>query len=116
MPSTRLIIAPGHCFSPSFFAQMMGDWVGGQSEYHFVPYADFQLLRLPKDRALSKMKQGLAFLSDILPTGYNVSGRKQAPKYQTQARPSDRICVAELCHSVHDPSGQFINRAAQPQA
>lgn len=52
---------------------MMGDWVGGQSEYHFVPYADFQLLRLPKDRAVSKMKQGLAFLSDILPTGYNVS-------------------------------------------
>jgi hypothetical protein len=37
----------------------------------FVPYADFQLLRLPKDRAISKLKQGLAFLSDVLPTGYN---------------------------------------------
>jgi len=50
---------------------MMGGWTGGQSEYHFVPYADFSLLRLPKDRAMSKMTAGLAFLSDIFPTGYN---------------------------------------------
>jgi len=50
---------------------MMGGWTGGQTEYHFVPYADFQLLRLPKDRAISKMTAGLAFLSDIFPTGYN---------------------------------------------
>jgi threonine dehydrogenase-like Zn-dependent dehydrogenase len=46
-------------------------WTGGQSEYHFVPYADFCLLRLPKDRAMSKMSAGLAFLSDIFPTGWD---------------------------------------------
>jgi len=50
---------------------MMGSWTGGQSEYHMVPYADFQLLKIPKDRALTHMTKGIAFLSDILPTGYD---------------------------------------------
>ncbi len=36
-------------------------------------YADFQLLALPKDRALSKMTQGLAFLSDVFPTGFHAA-------------------------------------------
>jgi glutathione-independent formaldehyde dehydrogenase len=43
---------------------------GGQAEYLLVPYADFQLLKLPKEVAMSKITS-LAFLSDILPTGYN---------------------------------------------
>ncbi|MBR7560093.1 alcohol dehydrogenase catalytic domain-containing protein, partial [Mycobacterium tuberculosis] len=30
----------------------LGNWQGGQAEYLFVPYADFQLLRFPdKDQA-----------------------------------------------------------------
>lgn len=49
----------------------MGGWVGGQSEYVMVPYADFQLLKFPdKDQALEKIKD-LTMLSDIFPTGYH---------------------------------------------
>ncbi|RTR35779.1 formaldehyde dehydrogenase, glutathione-independent [Robertmurraya yapensis] len=49
----------------------MGGWVGGQSEYVMVPYADFQLLKFPdKDQALEKILD-LTMLSDIFPTGYH---------------------------------------------
>ncbi|MCL1936014.1 MAG: formaldehyde dehydrogenase, glutathione-independent [Defluviitaleaceae bacterium] len=49
----------------------MGGWVGGQSEYVMVPYADFQLLKFPdKDEALEKIVD-LTMLSDIFPTGYH---------------------------------------------
>ncbi|WP_407314629.1 formaldehyde dehydrogenase, glutathione-independent [Pseudomonas sp. nanlin1] len=49
----------------------MGDWVGGQAEYVLVPYADFNLLKLPdRDRAMEKIRD-LTCLSDILPTGYH---------------------------------------------
>ncbi|MGS0707993.1 formaldehyde dehydrogenase, glutathione-independent [Acinetobacter sp. ANC 3781] len=49
----------------------MGDWVGGQSEFVMVPYADFNLLKLPeRDRAMEKIRD-LTCLSDILPTGYH---------------------------------------------
>ncbi|MGS0741383.1 formaldehyde dehydrogenase, glutathione-independent [Glaciimonas sp. GG7] len=49
----------------------MGGWIGGQSEYVMVPYADFNLLRFPdKDQAMSKIRD-LTCLSDILPTGYH---------------------------------------------
>src|SRR6266849_5007762 len=49
----------------------MGGWVGGQAEYVMVPYADFNLLRLPdKARAMAKIKD-LTLLSDIIPTGYH---------------------------------------------
>lgn len=49
----------------------MGGWVGGQSEYVMVPYADFQLLKFPdKDKALEKILD-LTMLSDIFPTGFH---------------------------------------------
>ena len=49
----------------------MGGWVGGQAEYVMVPYADFNLLRLPdKVRSMAKIKD-LTLLSDIVPTGYH---------------------------------------------
>jgi glutathione-independent formaldehyde dehydrogenase len=49
----------------------MGGWVGGQSEYVMVPYADFQLLKFPdKDKAMEKILD-LTTLSDIFPTGYH---------------------------------------------
>jgi glutathione-independent formaldehyde dehydrogenase len=49
----------------------MGGWVGGQAEYVMVPYADFNLLKLPsRDVALAKMKD-LTLLSDIFPTGFH---------------------------------------------
>lgn len=49
----------------------MGGWVGGQSEYVMVPYADFQLLKFPdKEQAMDKILD-LAMLSDIFPTGFH---------------------------------------------
>jgi glutathione-independent formaldehyde dehydrogenase len=49
----------------------MGDWTGGQAEYVLVPYADFNLLKLPdRDKAMEKIRD-LTCLSDILPTGYH---------------------------------------------
>src|ERR1044071_9524461 len=49
----------------------MGGWVGGQSEYVLVPYADWNLLKFPdKDQAMAKIKD-LTLLSDIFPTGYH---------------------------------------------
>lgn len=51
----------------------MGGWVGGQSEYVMVPYADFQLLKFPdKDQAMDKILD-LTMLSDIFPTGYHAA-------------------------------------------
>jgi len=49
----------------------MGGWVGGQAEYVLVPYADFNLIKIPnKEKALAKIKD-LTMLSDIFPTGYH---------------------------------------------
>ncbi len=49
----------------------MGGWVGGQSEYVMVPYADFNLLKFPdQDQAMEKIRD-LTLLSDILPTGFH---------------------------------------------
>jgi glutathione-independent formaldehyde dehydrogenase len=49
----------------------MGGWVGGQTEYVMVPYADFNLIKFPdKARAMSKIRD-LTLLSDIFPTGYH---------------------------------------------
>ncbi|WP_438391878.1 formaldehyde dehydrogenase, glutathione-independent [Caballeronia sp. DA-9] len=49
----------------------MGGWIGGQAEYVFVPYADFNLLKFPdRDRAMQRIRD-LTCLSDILPTGYH---------------------------------------------
>ncbi len=49
----------------------LGHWPGGQAEYLFVPYADFQLLRFPdRDQAMEKIRD-LALLSDILPTAFH---------------------------------------------
>ncbi len=49
----------------------LGGWKGGQAEYHFVPYADFNLLKFPdRDKAMERI-ESLALLSDILPTGFH---------------------------------------------
>ena len=49
----------------------MGGWIGGQSEYVMVPYADFNLLPFPdRDQALEKIAD-LTLLSDIFPTGFH---------------------------------------------
>src|SRR6202166_3205053 len=49
----------------------MGGWIGGQGRYVMVPYADFNLLKLPdKNEAMSKIMD-LTMLTDILPTGFH---------------------------------------------
>lgn len=49
----------------------LGNWDGGQADYLFVPYADFQLLKFPdRDQAMEKIRD-LALLSDILPTAFH---------------------------------------------
>jgi len=49
----------------------LGGWQGGQADYMMVPWADFALLKFPdKDQAMEHILE-LAFLSDILPTGYH---------------------------------------------
>lgn len=49
----------------------MGGWLGGQADYVMVPFADFNLLRIPdRDAALEKALD-LTMLSDIFPTGYH---------------------------------------------
>jgi len=48
---------------------LAGGWVGGQAEYMFVPWADFNLLKFPdRQKAMEKMLD-LTMLTDILPTG-----------------------------------------------
>lgn len=46
----------------------MGPYRGGQAEYLRVPYADFNLLRLPPGE---EYETDFALLSDIFPTGYH---------------------------------------------
>lgn len=49
----------------------MSEYQGGQAEYIMVPYADFNLLKLP-DQILSSDKiKDLALISDIFPTGFH---------------------------------------------
>jgi glutathione-independent formaldehyde dehydrogenase len=50
----------------------MGGWHGGQARYVGVPYADWNLLKIPADRETTMAKLvDLAMLSDIFPTGYH---------------------------------------------
>lgn len=49
----------------------MGGWIGGQARYVMVPYADFNLLKIPdREQAMEKIRD-LTMLSDILPTGFH---------------------------------------------
>ncbi|MFF3623255.1 alcohol dehydrogenase catalytic domain-containing protein [Streptomyces sp. NPDC002467] len=48
----------------------MGPYRGGQADYLRVPWADFNLLRLP---AGSDYERDFAMLSDIFPTGYHAT-------------------------------------------
>jgi len=46
----------------------MGPYDGGQAEFLKVPYADFNLLKLPSG---TDHEPDFALLSDIFPTGYH---------------------------------------------
>jgi glutathione-independent formaldehyde dehydrogenase len=49
----------------------MGGWVGGQTEYVMVPYADFNLLKFPDAEQAKEKIKDLTLLSDIFPTGFH---------------------------------------------
>lgn len=49
----------------------MGGWVGGQSDYVMVPYADFNLLKFPDNDQAKEKIADLTLLSDIFPTGFH---------------------------------------------
>jgi glutathione-independent formaldehyde dehydrogenase len=49
----------------------MGGWLGGQADYVMVPFADFNLLRIPDREAALEKALDLTMLSDIFPTGYH---------------------------------------------
>ncbi|AOX18678.1 glutathione-independent formaldehyde dehydrogenase [Kozakia baliensis NRIC 0488] len=49
----------------------LGGWIGGQGEYLFVPYADFNLLRFPDKDAALDLIGDLTLLSDVLPTAFH---------------------------------------------
>ena len=79
----------------------MGGWVGGQAEYIMVPYADYNLLKLPeRDVAMAKIKD-LTLLSDILPTGfhgaYSAGVGPGSIVYVAGAGPVGLAC-ASACH------------------
>jgi len=80
----------------------MGPWPGGQAEYVMVPYADFNLLKLPKLNDKDKLLD-MAFLSDILPTAYHgaIQGGVCSGKsvYIAGAGPVGLCCVAS-CKSM----------------
>ncbi|MDH6523196.1 glutathione-independent formaldehyde dehydrogenase [Streptomyces sp. SAI-135] len=76
----------------------LGDWTGGQAEYLFVPYADFQLLKFPdRDQAMAKIRD-LALLSDILPTAFHglmeVGAKPGSTVYLAGAGPVGRCGAA----------------------
>lgn len=55
----------------------MGNWPGGQAEYVVVPYADFNLLKLPpKKESMPKIKD-LALITDVFPTGFHAAYKAQ---------------------------------------
>jgi hypothetical protein len=66
----------GICGAYSF---NLGGWQGGQAEYMWVPWADFQLLKFPiKEQAIEKISD-LTLLSDILRWGRRISARLGHP-------------------------------------
>lgn len=79
----------------------MGGWVGGQSEYVMVPYADFNLIKFPdKAKAMAKIRD-LTMLSDIFPTGYHgavtAGVTTGSVAYVAGAGPVGLACAAS-CH------------------
>ncbi len=53
----------------------MGNWQGGQAEYVVIPYADFNLLKLPPLKESKSKLKDLALITDVFPTGYHAAFR-----------------------------------------
>lgn len=61
----------------------MGPYAGGQADHLRVPYADFNLLRLPEG---TEHENDFTMLSDIFPTGYHGAAL-------AEVAPGDRVAV-----------------------
>ena len=97
----------------------LGGWQGGQAEYMMVPYADFALLKFPdRDQAMERILD-LAFLSDIVPTGFHgcvtAGVRPGSTVYIAGAGPVGRAAAASArllgasCIIVGDTNQQRLN-------
>ncbi|MEN3302440.1 formaldehyde dehydrogenase, glutathione-independent [Pseudonocardia sp.] len=65
-----LNVNPGRAGSAYGYVDM-GGWEGGQADFVMVPFADFNLIKIPdREKAMEKILD-LTMLSDIFPTGYH---------------------------------------------
>jgi glutathione-independent formaldehyde dehydrogenase len=98
---------------------------GGQAEYLFCPWADFNLLKMPRDEAMLKMLT-ITMLSDILPTGFDgaikAKVRVGSIVYVAGAGPVG-LCAAASCFLlgaaeviVGDPNSQVRQQTRAPVA
>jgi threonine dehydrogenase-like Zn-dependent dehydrogenase len=86
-------------YSPSGlfgYSHLMGGYAGGQAEFVRVPYADFNLQKMPQDLTDDQ----IVFLTDIFPTGYMAAD-------QGNIQPDDTVAVWGC-----GPVGQFTIRSA----
>jgi threonine dehydrogenase-like Zn-dependent dehydrogenase len=78
------------------YSHLTGGYAGGQAEYARVPYADFNLQKVPADLTDDQ----LVFLTDIFPTGYMAAEN-------CNIEPGDTVAVWGC-----GPVGQFAIRSA----
>jgi threonine dehydrogenase-like Zn-dependent dehydrogenase len=78
------------------YSHLTGGFAGGQAEYARVPYADFNLQKVPTDLSDDQ----LVFLTDIFPTGYMAAEN-------CNIEPGDTVAVWGC-----GPVGQFAIRSA----
>ena len=78
------------------YSHLTGGYAGGQAEYARVPYADFNLQKVPTDLSDDQ----LVFLTDIFPTGYMAAEN-------CNIEPGDTVAVWGC-----GPVGQFAIRSA----
>lgn len=95
---TEICESVNPAFACGAYGFNLDGWQGGQAEYMMVPYADFALLKFPdKDQAMEHTLE-LAYLSDILPTGYHgcvIAGvRTGSTVYIAGAGPVGRAAAA----------------------
>jgi hypothetical protein len=95
----------------------MGGWIGGQADYVMVPYADFNLLKVPDKAQTMEKIRDLTCLSDILPTGFHGAVTAKARhrieglrRRRRTGRPCDRSVRA------HPWRGSRGDRRHEPRA
>ncbi|QDT74753.1 zinc-dependent alcohol dehydrogenase [Lacipirellula limnantheis] len=78
------------------YSHLTGGYAGGQAEFLRVPFADFNLQKMPQEFT----DEQLVFLTDIYPTGYMAA-------WQCDIKPDDTVAIWGC-----GPVGQFTIRSA----